>query len=131
MIGRLQLQPLLKTRADKVQRGAEFARIAKEPDNEAIQSQGGGRRCFRFLLPDVDSAAVAEFDPMFTLQLAVSGADGVGMQAEAAGQFAGAGEALSGGEIVAQDGKDDLGYELLPDGDVAAAREPELHAALS
>jgi len=51
------------------------------------------------------------------------------MEVEAAGEFAGGGQALAGCEVVAEDAEDDLGDELFADGDVASAGEPELHAS--
>jgi hypothetical protein len=70
---------------------------------------------------------MAEFDPSLPFQLAVTGADGVGMKVKAPGQFARAGQALAGRKVVAQDGENDLRDQLLPDGDFARAGKPELH----
>jgi hypothetical protein len=68
---------------------------------------------------------------MFAFELTVCGADGVGMEAEAPRQFARAGQALAGSQIVAEDGQNNLSHELFANGDFAAARKRELHAGLS
>jgi len=68
---------------------------------------------------------------MLAFELTVSGADGVGMDAEAAGQFTRARKALSRCKVVAENGEDDLRDQLLADGNVAVALKPELHAELS
>ena len=70
---------------------------------------------------------MAEFGPAFTRELTVSGADGVGMNAEAAREFAGAWEAVAGAEVSREDGKGYLRDQLAVDRDFAGGREPEAH----
>ncbi len=87
-------------------------------------------RDFRFLSADVNPAPMPKLNPPFLLELAVSGADCVGVEAEASGKFSGARQPLPGSQIIAQDPQHDLGDQLLPDADFAPAREPELHATI-
>jgi hypothetical protein len=61
------------------------------------------------------------------LELAISGADRVGVEMKAPCQIASAGQSLARLEIVAQDAKDDLRDQLFADGDFTAAGKPELH----
>src|SRR5258708_20874986 len=74
------------------------------------------------------SAAAGEFNPAIARQLAISRADGVGMQVEAPGQIARTGQTLAWRQVVAQDAEDDLGYQLLANRDFAAPGKPELHS---
>jgi len=76
---------------------------------------------------DINAAAAAEFEPLVAGELAVTGADGVGMKTKPSGKFACAGKAFTGWEIAAEDAEDDLRNELFADGDGAATCEPELH----
>src|ERR1700752_1401964 len=84
---------------------------------------------FRFGSPHVDSAAATKFHPAVTLQLAISGADRVGMQMKAPRQVARRGQTLAGREVVAQNAEHDLRHQLLANRDFASARKPELHGA--
>ena len=70
---------------------------------------------------------MAEFDPLVAFELAVPGADRVGVQVESASEFACTRQALSGRKIVAQDAEDDLRDQLFADRYFAGARKPELH----
>ena len=74
---------------------------------------------------NVDAAAVLVLDPAVAGELPVTGADGVGVDAEAAGKFARAGEPLAGLEVAGQDGQLHLSGELAIDWDFACRREPE------
>ena len=76
---------------------------------------------------NVDAAATAELDPAIAFELAISGADRVGVEMKAPCQIASAGQSLARLEIVAQDAEDDLRDQLFADGDFAAAGKPELH----
>ena len=62
-----------------------------------------------------------DLKPTLVFEFLISGAGGVGMNAVALGQLAGAGQAIAGGELVAQDAKDDLGAELLAKVNVAVS----------
>jgi hypothetical protein len=131
MVGRLHVEPLTKAGAHNRERRAKFTGGTKKSGDQTVESEGRRRRQVRLALAHVDTAAVTEFNPAFALELAVSGADGVGMQAKTACEVACAGESVSGGKVVAQNSEDDLGDELFADGDFAAAGKPELHAAIS
>ena len=71
---------------------------------------------------------MAELDPALAFKLAIGGAGGVGMDAEAAGELARAGQALAGREFAAENAEHDLRDQLLAQGDIAGAIEPEPHA---
>jgi hypothetical protein len=77
---------------------------------------------------NIDATAVAELGPALALELAVAGADGVGVQTEAAGELARAGETIARAQLAREDGEDDLGDELTINGDFAAGSKPQSHA---
>jgi hypothetical protein len=62
------------------------------------------------------------------VKLAITGADGLGMQTEATGQFPGAGETIARLEVAAKNGKHNLSDELPIDRNFAARGKPESHA---
>ncbi len=68
---------------------------------------------------------------MVALKLAISSADGVGMEMKTASKFSGAGEALGRFEVTAQNAEHDLSNELLANADVTATGEPEAHGRVS
>ena len=74
---------------------------------------------------------MAELDPTVLLQLAIGCAGGVGMDAEAARELAGAGQALAGKHLASEDGEDNLGDQLLAERNFGAAIEPETHVSLN
>jgi hypothetical protein len=80
---------------------------------------------------DEDAGAMAEFGPAFALELAVASADGVGMEVEAAGEFAGTGKTVTGLEVAGQDREDYLGDELAVEWNVTAGSEPQTHGEAS
>lgn len=84
-------------------------------------------RSLGFLAADINAAAMAELNPPLPFQFAIASADGVGMNAETPRQVSRAGQALPWSQIVAEDTQDDLSDQLFADGNVAAARKPELH----
>ena len=73
---------------------------------------------------------MSEFGPAFTGELSISCADGVGMDAEAAGEFARAGKAIAGTKISRKNRKDNLRDQLAIDGHFARRGEPESHGSL-
>src|SRR6202047_3009081 len=74
---------------------------------------------------------MTKFNPPLPFELTVAGADGVGMKTEAPRQFPRARQALPRREVVAEDAKNNLRYELFADGNFAAAGKPKLHDGLS
>ena len=70
---------------------------------------------------------MAKFGEAFALELAVAGADSVGVDGVAACKVARAGKALAGAEVAGEDGELDLGDELAVERDVAVGCEPEAH----
>lgn len=76
---------------------------------------------------DEDAAAVAELKPAVAFQLAITGAGGVGVDAETACQFPRAGQFLAGKNLAREDAEHNLGDQLLTKGDLGAAIEPEAH----
>jgi hypothetical protein len=74
---------------------------------------------------------MAKLNPSLSFELAVSGADCVGMKTKLPREFPRTWQALTCGQIVAEDPENNLRYELFADGNVAAAGEPELHGASS
>lgn len=76
-----------------------------------------------------DAAAVAVFGPSFSHQLAITGADGVGVNSEAARPLACAGQVFAGLEVARQDGKLHLGDKLAIDGDLAVRGKPQPHVS--
>jgi hypothetical protein len=95
-------------------RKIQLADRAEESGNVLVEDllRSGGRDC---VVLDVDAAAAPVLCPALTLKLAVPGTDGVGMNAEAAGKFARAGEAIAGLEVTAENREDHLGYQLAID----------------
>ena len=124
MIGGLEVEPVPKTGANGGERGIAAACGTKKIDDELIERQAVRKRLLGFAFANVLAAAMTEFDPTLAFEFAVAGADGVGMKAKAARDFAGAGEALAGSEVAAHDSEDDLCDELFADGDFGAASEP-------
>ena len=116
--------------ADGFGRKVELADGAEEAGDVVVEALlGGGDGVV--VGADVDAAAVAEFGPAFALEFAVAGAYGVGMEGEAAGEFAGAGKAVAGVEVAGEDGEDNLGDELAIERDVTAGSKPQAHRAAS
>src|SRR5258708_19632165 len=74
---------------------------------------------------------MTKLNPPLPFELAVAGTDGIGMKTEAAGQYPRAWQTLSWREVVAEDAKDNLRYELFADGNLAAAGKPRVHDGLS
>ena len=74
---------------------------------------------------------MAELEPAFALQLAIGRAGRVGMNAEAARQLAGRGQALAGKHLTRADGENDLRNQLLAQRNFGASVEPEVHGGLS
>ena len=79
-------------------------------DVEVEDLLGGGGRSG--VVADEDAAAAAGFGPAVGFELAVAGADGVGMDGEAAGELASTGQTVAGLEVAGEDGERDLGDEL-------------------
>jgi len=126
VIGRRRGKPLGDAPSDICGRHVEFADCAKESGDVLIKNllrSGGG--CG--VVPDVDAAAVAELCPAIACELAISCADGVGVNTEAAGEFAGAGEAVAGAKISSEDGEHHLRHQLAVDRYFAGGRKPEAH----
>ena len=71
------------------------------------------------------------FRPAFVHELAIAGADGVGMDAEPAGQLPRAGQPVARPEVAAEDGKDHLRDQLTIDGDFALGGKPKSHIDLA
>lgn len=126
MVGGRRGEPLSDAVADVGGGHVEFADGAEESGDVLVEDlfRRGGGCDFVF---DVDTAAVTEFGPALTFELAISGADGIGVDAEAACEFARAGEAVAGAEVSREDGKGDLRHQLAVDRDFAGGREPEAH----
>ena len=64
---------------------------------------------------------------MIPFELAVSGADRVGVEVKSPCKLARAGQALPGLKLAAKNAENDLGGELVANTDFVAAREPESH----
>jgi len=77
--------------------------------------------------PAKDAAAMTQLDPDFIFELAIGGACGVGVDAEAAGKIARAGQAVAGWKFATENAEDNLRDELLTQGNLAGAVEPEAH----
>ncbi len=104
----------------------------KEARDELIQVKLRRLRSQLFGFSHVDATAFAEFHPVLVCELAVTGADGVGMKMEAPRQIARTREPLSAGarsplRIL----RTIWGNELVANADFAGAREPEAHAGVS
>jgi len=129
VVGRRKGEPLGDAAADVGGGHVEFADGAEESGDVLVKDLlgGGGRGGVVFY---VDSAAMAKFGPAVAGELAVSGANGVGVNAEAAGEFAGAGQAVAGAEVSRKDGKGYLRDQLAVDGYLAGRRKPESHGSL-
>lgn len=76
---------------------------------------------------DEDAAAAFGFDPTAMGETAVDGADSVGVDFEAASEFAEAGEFPAGRQGAAEDAEEELGAELGGDGGGDVAGDPEFH----
>ena len=116
MVRRLSVHPLFKAASDLGERRVEFSSSEKEIGNQLIKGDdrfGGLRRMFA----NVNAAAFAEFDPLAARELAISSADGIRMNVEAACEFTGAGETLARLEVCAQNAEDNLRYQLLANAD--------------
>src|SRR3981081_557126 len=131
MVGRLQFQPLPQAGSHGTKRSAEFARRAKKFGNQLIERERRRWNQARFALPYVNAAAMTKLNPPLPFELAVAGTDRIGMKTEAPRQFPRARQALPRREVVAEDPKNDLCYELSADGNFTAAGQPELHDGLS
>ena len=70
---------------------------------------------------------MAKLEPTLLLQLAIGGAGCVGMNAEAARELAGRGQALAGKHLAGEDGEHNLGDQLLAEWNFGVAIEPEAH----
>jgi hypothetical protein len=129
VVVRREGEPLGDATADVGGGHVEFADGAEEPGDVLVKNLlgTGGRRG---VVLDINATAMAKFGPAIAGELAVSGADGVGVDAEAAGEFAGAGEAVAGAEFSRKDGKGYLRDQLAVDGYLAGRRKPESHGSL-
>jgi len=129
MIGRRRGKPLGHAATNVGCGHVELADSAEESSNVLVKNllRSGGRCGVVF---DVDAATVAELGPSFACELAVSRADRVGMDAEAASEFASAGKTVAGTEISRENGQDHLRDQLAVDGNFADGREPESHGSL-
>ena len=76
--------------------------------NQVIQAELCFRAGFAGEFANIDAAARAHLDPAGVGQFAVSGADRIGVNLEAACQFARARQFLSGFQILAKNGEFDL-----------------------
>ena len=129
VVWRRKVEPLGDASADVGGGHVEFADGAEESGDVLVEDLLGGGRGSGVVFY-VDAAAVAELGPAVAGKLAVSGADGVGVNAEAAGEFAGAGEAVAGAEVSCKYGKGYLRDQLTVDGYLAGRGEPESHGSL-
>src|SRR5438309_10485635 len=127
MIGTLQLQPLPQAESNLRKGDAQLPRRSKQPRDHLVNGERGCGGCLWFTGPNVNAAAMAEFDPLVAFELAVPGADRVGMQMKSASQFACTRQTLSGRKIVAQDADDDLRDHLFADRYFAGAPSRDLH----
>ncbi len=101
-----------------------------EVGDELVEVEGGtdAGDGLRRGVADEDAAAAAELHPGFAFELAVAGADGVGVDLELLREGADAGQALARREVAGQDSEGDLGDDLVMKGDVSRMDEPESHA---
>src|ERR1700691_3902295 len=101
MIRRLQFEPSAQALTQRAQEDDESACITNECCDHLVQSDGGGQLCLRLSRRHIHAASAPEFYPTISMQLAVTGADRVGMKFEPPRQFAGTGQALAGRQVVA------------------------------
>ena len=72
-----------------------------------------------------DATAVTGFGPAFLFEVTVAGADGVGVDGEAAGELSRAGKTVAGLEIAGEDGEDHLGDQLAIERNFAIGSKPQ------
>src|SRR5215472_10857729 len=94
-----------------------------------VDARVGRARCAP--VADVDAAAGSSLGPALALELAISGADGVGMNGKAAREFTSAGQAVAGAQITAENCELDLRGELAIERYIAVRRKPETHYSLA
>ncbi len=132
--GRRKLKPSGHARAHEFFVGSQAARADHQVADQLVdhhfgghlgRERGGGARGAH-----IDAAAVADLKPALVFEFFVGRAGGVGMDAVALGQLAGAGQPLAGGKLAAQDAQNDLGRELLAQVNVAVPLKPEAHGYL-
>ena len=118
VVGGRRGEPLGDAAADVGCGHVEFADGAKESGDvlfEYLFWRGGRGGVVLY----VDAAAVAEFGEAVARELAVSSADGVGVDVETAGELASAGKAVAGAEVSSKDGKRNLRDQLAVNGNFA------------
>jgi hypothetical protein len=127
MIGKLQLEPVTQPGAHGGQRDFQFARGVKKIGYELVQHEFGRLRTLWLRVADVNTAAVTKLHPTLAFELAVTAAHRVGMQVKTPREFARAGQALAGAQIVTDNPQNNLSDQLLAQSYAAIACEPELH----
>src|ERR1700682_3326315 len=95
MIRRLKAPPVLQPRLDFAQRMSFEAGRLEEFRDHLVKTEVLVKRLIGCAPADVNAAAFTKLYPARPVQLAISSADSVRMDAKAAGQFACAGELLS------------------------------------
>src|SRR5215217_6007817 len=126
MIGTLHRQRSLYAGLYLSERVTFLTQISEEPRDELIECESVLERLVSSR-SHVNAAAFAKLDPPASRQLAICGADGVGVYVITPREVACARQALSDFEVVADDAENDLRHELLADRDFAAFGDPESH----
>jgi hypothetical protein len=96
VIGRLTLGPVTKAGTHGGEGNTLLAGEAENIADELIEGERGRKGAFWFGITNEDAAAMAKVNSAITSKLAITGADGVGMEMETAGEFASAGQSLAG-----------------------------------
>ena len=104
------------------QRVAAITGNLKKRRDDLIKLEPLARRLLAGRLAHIDAAAFAKLDPAALGQIAISGADGVGMNLKTLRQLARARQALAGLEVKADDAEQYLRRELLAQRHVAVLR---------
>ena len=127
VVGRLQLQPLAQTSAQRRKRNPLLPRRAEDACNQLIQRERGRKLHLRFVSPHKNAAPAPVFNPSLPRQLPVTRTHGVGVQMKSPGQLSCAGQPLARHKIVSQNSEHDLRHQLFANADFASSRKPELH----
>ncbi len=111
MIRRRRGEPLGNTMPDRCGRKVQFSDGPEEARYMLIEDLLGRRRRFG-VGANIDSAAMAAFGPAVVFKLAVTGADGVGMDVETSRKFVGTRQPVTGAKIAGQNRQNNLGNKL-------------------
>src|SRR5215216_176402 len=126
MIGTLHGQRPLKAGLYLTERVTFLTQVSEEACNDLIEREPVIERLVRSR-SHINTAAFAKLDPAASRQLAIGGADGIGVYVVTPRKVTCARQSLGNFEIIADNAENDLRHELLADRDFATFRDPESH----